>query len=100
MPVNNNEVLHFFGFCALSTLLLVYLANRQVLLARARRTVVKDQEAMLRAQKDVTANFLGSLPDLRLFQVGSERSSSERFSDSNPFHLSLFPLRPLAARCK
>jgi len=59
----------FFGFCALSILLLAYLANRQVLLARARRTVLKDQAAMLRAQKDVTANFLGSLPDLRLFQA-------------------------------
>jgi len=86
----------FFGFCALSTLLLAYLANRQVLLARARRTVLKDQEAILRAQKDVTANFLASLPDLPLFQARLRAEFKRALLGQQPFSLVLVSINAAA----
>jgi GGDEF domain-containing protein len=79
----------FFGFCLLSILLLAYLANRQVVLVRTRSSVIKNQEARLQAHKDVAAQFLGSLPDLPLFQARLRAEFKRAVVGEQPFSLVL-----------
>ena len=83
----------FFGFCMLTTLLLAYLTNRQILLARTRRAVLSTQEALLRSQRDVTVNFLGSLPDRPLFQARLRAEFRRAVLGQQPFSLVLVSVK-------
>ncbi len=79
----------FFGFCLLSALLLAYLANRQIVLARARRQVFRNQEAQIQAQSDLAVTLLGSLPDLPLFQARLRAEFQRAALGRQPFSLVL-----------
>lgn len=83
----------FVGFCILTTLLLAYLTNRQIVLARTRREILSTQEALLRSQRDVTANFLGSLPDRALFQARLRAEFRRAVLGQQPFSLVLVSVK-------
>jgi GGDEF domain-containing protein len=87
----------FFGFCTLSALLLAYLTNRHIMLARTRGALLKTQAAMLQAQKVVTANFLGSLPDLPLFQARLRAEFKRALLGQQPFSLVLVSVKAAAS---
>jgi GGDEF domain-containing protein len=86
----------FFGFCVLSVLLLAYLANRQLALARIRKGVFKAQEDRLRVQTEVAASLLGSLPDLPLFQARLRAEFQRAALGHQPFSLVLVSVKPAA----
>jgi GGDEF domain-containing protein len=66
------------------------------MLARSRETVLKNQQAMLQAQKDVTANFLASLPDLALFQARLRAEFKQALLGQQPFSLVLVSVKAAA----
>jgi len=83
----------FFGFCMLTTLLLAYLTNRQIVLSRTRRAVLTNQAAILRAKRDVTVNFLSSLPDRPLFQARLRAEFRRAVLGQQPFSLVLVSVK-------
>lgn len=58
----------FFGFCALSMLLLGYLVDRQILISQLRRQLVEEQRKIIRIRHEASADILATLPGFEHFQ--------------------------------
>ena len=58
----------FFGYCALSFLLVVYLVDRQYLIRQLRRQVVEELNRNLFLRHKASTDLLGSLPRFSRFQ--------------------------------
>jgi GGDEF domain-containing protein len=58
----------FFGFCVLSTLLAVYLVNRQATIQRLRQQIGEERRRASEALKQASADLLGTLPNFSSFQ--------------------------------
>lgn len=58
----------FFGFCALSILLAVYILDRQVTIGRLRQQVGEERRRASEALRQASAELLGALPNLGSFQ--------------------------------
>jgi GGDEF domain-containing protein len=58
----------FFGFCAVSVLLIAYLAERQMTIVRLRRQVLEEQRQALEARRQASADLINALPNLDSFR--------------------------------
>lgn len=58
----------FFGFCALSILLAVYLLDRQATIGRLRQQIREERKKATEALKQASAELLDALPDFSSFQ--------------------------------
>ena len=58
----------FFGFCALSILLALYLLDRQATIARLRQQIGDERKRASEAIKQASVDLLGALPNLSSFQ--------------------------------
>jgi GGDEF domain-containing protein len=58
----------FFGFCALSALLSVYLFDRQVTIGRLRQEIEEERSKTLEVLKQASSDLLGALPNFSSFQ--------------------------------
>jgi GGDEF domain-containing protein len=58
----------FFGFCAVSVLLIAYLAERQTTISRLRRRVLEEQRQALEARRQASADLINALPNLNSFR--------------------------------
>jgi GGDEF domain-containing protein len=58
----------FFGFCALSVLLVGYLIDRQIAIRQLRQRLAEKQNLILRIRSEASADLLRSLPGLDHFQ--------------------------------
>jgi GGDEF domain-containing protein len=58
----------FFGFCALSILLAVYLLDRQVTIGRLRQQIREERRRASEALTQASAELLGTLPNFSSFQ--------------------------------
>ena len=68
--VLNGEVLKnaFFGFCALSFLLLGYLIDRQVVIRQLRRKLATERQKIIALRKEASTDLLASMPGLERFR--------------------------------
>jgi GGDEF domain-containing protein len=57
----------FFGFCALSILLIAYLVDRHVLISKLRARIVARERAIRLIQEEASKDFLASLPAIDTF---------------------------------
>ncbi len=66
----DNEIARrvFFGFCALSTLSIAYLVNRQVVIHRLRIKLAEDQTRLNQIRDQASSDLLRTLPGLSHFQ--------------------------------
>src|ERR1700730_19278999 len=53
----------FFGFCAVTVLLIAYLAERQMTILRLRRRVQEEQRKALEARLQASADLINALPN-------------------------------------
>jgi GGDEF domain-containing protein len=58
----------FFGFCAVSVLLIAYLAERQTTINRLRRRVMEEQRQALEARRQASDDLMNALPNLDSFR--------------------------------
>lgn len=58
----------FFGFCALSLLFAGYFLDRQLTIHQLRKQLVEEQNRMLQARHEASAELLESLPGISHFQ--------------------------------
>ncbi len=58
----------FFGFCALSILLVGYLLDRQLVIRHLRRALIEEQTRNVRLRQEASADLLESLPGFGHFQ--------------------------------
>jgi hypothetical protein len=58
----------FFGFCAVSVLLIAYLAERQTTINRLRRRVMEEQRQALEARRQASDDLINALPNLDSFR--------------------------------
>jgi GGDEF domain-containing protein len=58
----------FFGFCALSSLLAVYILDRQVTIGRLRQQIGEERRRASEALRQASAELLGALPSFGSFQ--------------------------------
>ena len=58
----------FYGFCALSLLLSVYLWDRQRVIQRLRREIASDRQRVADAQKQASVELLKTMPNFSSFQ--------------------------------
>lgn len=58
----------FFGFCALSVLLTLYLWDRQATIRRLRRQMAEDRRQMMETRRQASVELLKTMPDFSSFQ--------------------------------
>ncbi len=58
----------FFGFCALSCLLLAYIVDRQFMIRRLRRQIATDRKRALLELSQASADILATMPNLTTFE--------------------------------
>jgi len=65
---NRSLSIAFFGFCALSVLLAVYLLDRQITIGRLRHQIMQERKMASEALKQASVEFLEALPNFGSFQ--------------------------------
>ena len=88
----------FFGFCALSVLLLVYLVDRQMEIRQLRKEVEAKRELILSVRQKSSADLLQSLPGLTHFQDQLTMEHRRAVSSGQPLSVVLVPLTPTQER--
>lgn len=58
----------FFGFCALSVLLVGYLVDRQIVIGKLRKKLAEDNKRIVQIRYEASADLLGTLPGLDPFR--------------------------------
>jgi GGDEF domain-containing protein len=58
----------FFGFCTLSTLLLGYLVDRQIVISNLRKRLEEEQKRVMDIRHEASVDLLGTLPGLDHFR--------------------------------
>ena len=58
----------FFGFCALSALLLGYLLDRQIVIRNLRRLLLEEQKRIIRIRHEASSDLLNTLPGIDHFR--------------------------------
>jgi GGDEF domain-containing protein len=58
----------FFGFCALSVLLVGYLIDRQIVIRQLRQSLVEEHNLILRIRREASTDLVASLPGLDHFR--------------------------------
>jgi GGDEF domain-containing protein len=58
----------FFGFCALSCLLVAYIVDRQITIHRLRKQITQDRERSSQALRQASADILSTMPTFNTFE--------------------------------
>src|SRR5271157_3024479 len=58
----------FFGFCALSVLLVGYLLDRQIVIRQLRQGLAEEHKRVLEIRHEASADLLATLPGFDLFR--------------------------------
>src|SRR5262249_31700674 len=58
----------FYGFCALSALLAMYLVDRQMTIQRLRRQIAEDRRRAVESRIEASAELLSAIPNLTSFK--------------------------------
>jgi GGDEF domain-containing protein len=86
----------FFGYCALSLLLVIYLASRQRLLRQLRRQLIEESERNTLLRRKASSDLLGSLPRFSRFQDRLTMDFRRALSSQQPLSLLIAQLKPSA----
>jgi GGDEF domain-containing protein len=84
----------FFGFCALSVLLVAYLVNRQFVVQKLRSRLIEDKEQMARLQEQSSGELLGTLLGFSHFQDRLTMDFRRSTQTHEPLSLILVRLKP------
>jgi GGDEF domain-containing protein len=88
----------FFGFCALSVLLVGYLIDRQIAIHQLRQRLAEEHNLILRIRNEASADLLRTLPGLEHFQdrlVMEHRRASRSGQPLSVVAVRLMPARGL-----
>jgi GGDEF domain-containing protein len=84
----------FFGFCALSVLLVAYLLDRHVTLRRLRRQLLEELRRNVDLRREASADLLKTLPGLTSFQDRLAMEYRRAASMQRPLSLVVISLKP------
>jgi GGDEF domain-containing protein len=84
----------FFGFCALSVLLVAYLVNRQFVVQKLRSRLIEEKEQMARLQEESSNELLGTLMGFSHFQDRLAMDFRRSTQTQEPLSLILVRLKP------
>ncbi len=84
----------FFGFCALSVLLLAYLLDRHVTIRRLRRQLVEERRRNVDLRHQGSADLLKTLPGLTSFQDRLAMEYRRAATMQGPLSLMVITLKP------
>jgi GGDEF domain-containing protein len=84
----------FFGFCALSVLLVSYLLDRQMVINQLRQRVVEEHQQVVDIRHEASVDLLATLPGFGLFRDRLAMEHRRAASTRLPLSLLLVGLRP------
>lgn len=84
----------FFGFCALSILLLAYLLDRQLLIRQLRRELLEEQAQNIRLRHEASAELLETLPGFSHFQDRLAMEYRRANTTGQPLSMLIVSLNP------
>ncbi len=84
----------FFGFCALSVLVLAYLVDRQIVIAQLRKRLAEEQRLIIRVRHEASADLLATLPDFEHFQDRLTMEYRRAAATEQPLSLVMIVLKP------
>ncbi|HLY59199.1 MAG TPA: hypothetical protein VKV95_00385 [Terriglobia bacterium] len=84
----------FFAFCALSTLMVAYLLNRQVVIYQLRRKLSEDQNRLTQIRDQASSDLLRTLPGMSRFQDRLAMEFRRTVNSRDPLTVLLFLLNP------
>jgi len=84
----------FFGFCALSALLVAYLLDRHVTLRRLRRQLLEELRRNVELRREASADLLKTLPGLSSFHDRVAMEYRRAASMQRPLSLVMISLKP------
>lgn len=84
----------FFGFCALSLLLVGYLLDRQLIIRRLRRQLLEEETQMARMREQASVDLLVTLPGREHFQDRLAMEFRRTTNLREPLSLLVLRLRP------
>ena len=84
----------FFGFCALSALLVGYLADRQVVIRHLRAELVSEKRQVAQVRREASTDLLATLPGLDLFRDRLAMEYRRASSTRQPLSLLAVELKP------
>jgi GGDEF domain-containing protein len=88
----------FFGFCALGTLLLGYLIDRQAMVNHLRKALLEQQETVVRVRHEASADILSTLPGFAHFQDRLTMEYRRAATTQHPLSLIIAVLKSAANR--
>ncbi len=83
----------FFGFCALASLMLGYLVDRQFLISDLRKRLAEEQKKIIRIRHEASADLLETLPDFERFQDSLAMEYRRAVTTHQPLSLEVIVLR-------
>jgi len=86
----------FFGYCALSILLVVYLVSRQAMIRHLRRQLAEELYRNTFLRRKASTDLLDSLPKFNRFQDRLAMDFRRAANTLQPLSLAIARLRPLA----
>jgi GGDEF domain-containing protein len=84
----------FFGFCALSVLVVAYLLNRQYVVRQLRKNLLAQRTEMAQLRQEASADLLGTVPGFSHFQDQLIMGFRRAAQTGEPFSLVLVRLKP------
>lgn len=90
-PMTRNA---FFGFCALSILMIAYLVNRQFVIYRLRRKLADNRSRLTKIRSQASVDLLKTLPGLANFQDRLAMDFRRCVYSKDPLSVLLFLLSP------
>lgn len=84
----------FLGFCALATLLMVYLVDRQIVVHQLRKRLTEQQNVLGRLRVEASTDLLTTLPGFEHFQDGLAMDFRRAVATQQPFSIVVVVLKP------
>ncbi len=84
----------FFGFCALSVLLLGYLVDREIVISQLRQRLAEEQKMVVRVRHEASTDLLGTLPGFEHFQDRLAMEYRRAVATHHPLSLVVVVLKP------
>ncbi len=84
----------FFGFCALSVLLVGYLLDRQVVISQLRQRVAEERQRVVAIRREASLDLLATLPGFDLFRDRLAMEHRRAASTHLPLSLLVVELEP------
>jgi GGDEF domain-containing protein len=89
----------FFGFCALSVLLMGYLVDRQTVINQLRQRVAEEHWQVVQVRRAASMDVLATLPGFDLFRDRLAMEHRRAASGHSPLSLLVVGLKPLSNLC-